>query len=190
MLTALTGAATYVETPLAGPVVRTFSAAFPRDQGNGPAAHGTTQDTQTGSATVLLNITNLTSVAFSFTFTDNFGLGWRYPAGATFRVTSPEGNTSEAVCQPGASSSATIQFTMINIPPNDMVFLAEGESEAARKASAKNPACETGSGDWMVEVTVQRDIPIQIPRPGASISWSLTTRVEWYSLQITELLRS
>jgi len=186
----MAGGMFYVEAPVQGPEVRTFSATFPREQTFGPSAHGDTQDTQAGSATVMLNRTNLTSVAFMFTFVDNYRFAAKSPAGATFRVTSPDGNGSEAVCQPGASSSATVSFAAINLPPEEMLFIAGSEAEAQKVAAAHNPACETGSGEWTVEVTVQRNYVTPVHPVGGSISWSLTTRVEWYSLQVSELQRS
>jgi len=191
VLTAFVGAATYVEPAAAGPVTRTYSASFPRMQGTGPSGHGDTQDSQAGSATLTLNITNLTSAAFMFTFNDNPPpLTARSPAGATFRVTSPEGNSSQAVCPPGGSMTATVQFSMICVPPQDMVITAGSESEAGKMAAAKNTTSETGMGDWTIEITVQRDWATPIHRPGGSISWSVNTKVERYSLQVTELLRA
>jgi len=180
----------YVEPPVLGPTVRTFSAAFPREQSTGPAAHGDAQDGQPASASVELNRTNLTSAAFSFTFIDNYRFAALSPAGATFRVTSPEGNSSETVLPPGGSTSATVQFATINLPPEEMILVAGDENEARKMAAAKFPACETGSGEWTVEITVQRAYVTPVHPPGGSISWSLTTRVGFYSLQVTELHRS
>ena len=181
---------TYVEPTISGPVVRTFSAAFPRDQMNGPASQGDTPDGQTTSATVEINRTNMTSAAFSFTIIDNYRFAFRSPAGATFRVTSPEGNSSEAVCPPGGSLSATVQFAALNIPPDEMMFVAGDEKEAQKTAAGQAPACDTGSGAWTIEITVQRDYATPIHAPGGSISWSLDTRFEFYSLQVAELYRS
>jgi hypothetical protein len=180
----------YVEAPVSGPTVRTFSAAFPREQISGPSSRGDAQDGQTASATVELNMTNLTSAAFAFTFIDNYRFAALSPAGATFRVTSPEGNSSEAVCQPGGSYSAAVQFSPINLPPEEMILVAGDENAAQKAAGAKNPACETGVGQWTIEITVQRAYASPVHPLGGSISWSLTTRVECYSLEVTELHRS
>jgi hypothetical protein len=188
VLTALAGSALYVEVPASGTTVRTFSAAFPRDQTNGPSTHGDTSDTQTGSAVVTINLTNLTSAAFSFNFKDNYRFAGVYPAGATFRVTSPEGNSSEVVLAPGGASSGSVQFPALNIPPEEMVFSAKDMNDAKAIAYAKNQTQETGSGDWTVEVSVQRNSPIVTGL--GSISWNLATRVELYKLQVTELYLS
>ena len=188
MLSAVAGGTLYVEAPAAGTTVRTFSVAFLRDQTNGPTTHGDTTDTQAGSAVVTINLTNLTSAAFSFTFKDNYRFAGLYPAGATFRVTSPEGNSSEVVLAPGGASSGTVQFPALNIPPEEMVFSAKDMNDAKTIASAKNQTQETGSGDWTVEVSVQRNSPVHTGL--GSISWTLTTRVEWYKLQVTELYLS
>jgi hypothetical protein len=180
----------YVEAPVTGPTIRTFSASFPRDQTNGPPAHGSTADTQVGSASVAINMTNITSAAFAFTFVDDYRFAAVSPAGATFRVTSPEGNSSEVVCPPGGSLSGTVQFPVINLPPEEMVFIADSEADALKTAAAKNPACEAGSGDWTVEITIQRAYVSPVHPVGGSISWSLTTRVERYSLQVAEMHHS
>jgi hypothetical protein len=69
-----------------------------------------------------------------------------------------------------------------------MVFSAKDMNDAKTIASAKNQTQETGSGDWTVEVSVQRNSPVHTGL--GSISWTLTTRVEWYKLQVTELYLS
>lgn len=179
-----------MEAPALGPQVRQFSVAFPHATSVGPVANGDAPDGQASSATVELNRTNLTKVSFSFTFTDNYQLAAISPAGATFRVTSPEGNTSEAKCPPGGSTRCTLVVAGMNLPPDGMIFTAEDQQAAQRTAAARYPATTNGSGQWTLEIVPERAYVSPIHPVRSSITWSMTSKAESYSMEVAELQRS
>ena len=177
----------YVEAPAYGAQLKRFSVEFPRNAAGGPTANGESTDGQTSTATVEINHTNMTSVIFSFTFTDNYRFASISPAGATFRVTGPEGNTSEVRVPAGGSKTANLQFTSINMPPAAATLTAGGQGEAETLAASRFPASENGSGMWTVEVVSERSYASPIHIGEGSISWTLSTRVESYKVEVTEL---
>lgn len=179
----------YVEAPALGPQIRQFSVAFPHATAVGPVARGDAPDGQTSTATVEVNRTNLTTVSFSFMFTDNYQLSALSPAGATFRVTSPEGNTSEGKCSPGVTT-CTVVVADINLPPDGAIFAAEDQQAAQTTAAHRYPATTNGSGQWTLEITPQRAYVSPIHPIRSSISWSMTSKAESYSIEVAELQRS
>ena len=183
----MAGAMLYVEAPAYGAGLKQFSVEFPRNAAGGPGTNGESADGQTSTATVEINRTNLTSVIFSFTFTDNYRFAAISPAGATFRVTSPEGNTSELKVPASGPKTANIQFMSLNVPPPAVTLTAGGQTEAETLAASRYPATENGSGSWTVEVVSEREFATPIHPGGGSISWTMGSRVESYKVEVTEL---
>ncbi len=188
MLVALTGTVFYTEAGPAAAQTGRFSADFPVAASTGPEAQGTASDGQTTSSTISLNQTNITAATFEFEFTDNYRLATLSPAGATFKVSSPNSVSAESTLRPGAGTFTTLTLAPVCVPPVSAVFAANGQSEATREAASKYPASDNGTGDWTIEVTVTRSYATPIHPVSSSISWSVRTSVDVYSLQVTEIL--
>ena len=184
---AFAGTVFYLEAAPSAPAMRSFSALFPTTMQNGPVTQGTAPDGATTAATVRLTQTNITAVRFQFTFTDNYPLTSLSPAGATFRVTTPEGVSKEANCLPGQSTSATVTLDPVGPMPESGLISAANPEEAGRQAAARYPASENGTGEWTIEVMVSRNYASPVHPVSSSISWTAACRVETYSLDIREL---
>jgi hypothetical protein len=188
VLVALTGTVFYTEAGPAAAQARRFSADFPVDVSGGPGAQGTARDSQTTNSTISLNQTNITAATFEFEFTDNYRLSTLSPAGATFRVSSPNNVSAESTLRPGAGTFTTLTVAPVCVPPDSAVISANGQSEATRLAASRYPASDNGTGDWTIEVTVTRSYATPVHPVSSSISWSVRTSIETYSLQVTEIL--
>ena len=185
MLAALSGFAIYTEVPAGGPGLRTFLVSFPLSEAAGPEDSGEASDGQTAQTTLTVNQSNITRITFQFQFRDMYRFSFVSPAGATFRVTSPEGVAREASCAPGGTTQASIEFLAVNERPDEATLAAASLKDAQKKASARYPPGLNGTGDWTIEVTATRDYLLPIHGQGG-ISWSLTTRLESYAANVEE----
>jgi len=187
VLLAFTGGAFYKEVGPGGNGLRTWSAEFPATLHAGAGGSGTATDGQTSGGSVNFGDVNVTTVTFLFTWTDNYRFATVSPAGATFKVTSPLGETGESIVTPGQATATSITIREVCNVPDPEDFKAATEADAARMAKTRYPANENGTGDWTIEITVTRDYMTPI-HPTGSIAWTATTKVTTYMLELTERL--
>lgn len=187
VLVALTGGVLYTEAAPQGTGRRTWTAEFLVSAGSGPVASGTAPDGATSSGTINFEQFNITEVTFQFSFTDNYRFATVSPAGATFKVTSPTGLFGESTLSPGQTTATSITIREVTGVPDGTEFIAATQAEAANLTRTRYPANENGTGIWTIDVTVTRDYMTPI-HAGGSIAWTASSRVETYTLDLSEKL--
>ena len=187
VLVALTGGVLYTEAAPQGNGMKTFTAEFFVVPGSGPGGGGTAPDGATSSASIDFEQVNITEVTFQFSFTDNYRFATVSPAGATFRVTSPQGMVGESTLSPGQTTATSITIRDVTGVPDSLEFSAAAQAEAAKVAHTRYPANENGTGTWTIDITVTRDYMTQV-HPTGSIAWTATSRLETYTLELSEKL--
>ncbi len=185
LLFAVTGGIFYKEAVGGSAGLQNWTLEFPVSLGNGPGGSGTATDGQTASATIAFDQVNITTVTFSFSFTDRYRFSTVSPAGATFTVISPLGATGESVLAPGQATATLITVSHVCDVPDQDELRAANLTDAARIAKTRYPANENGTGQWTIEITVTRDYMTPI-HPTGSIAWTVTTRVSTYALELSE----
>jgi len=153
----------------------------------GPGGSGTAQDGQTTSAGINFNQTNITTVTFQFSFSDRYRFSTLSPAGVTFKVTSPGNISGESTLRPGQSTATSVTIREVCKAPDPEEYSAANQAEAAKAVSTRHPANENGTGDWTIEITVTREYMSPI-HPVGSIAWTASTRVDSYTLELSEKL--
>jgi len=185
---AVVGMSLYTEPVRDVPRAKRYLVEFPKSTMTGASGQGDTPDGSSGTATVSLNQTNITSVVFMFSFTDNYRLSSISPAGASVKITSPDGAEQTANLPASGPTSAALTFKEVCPLPQEATITAMTLNEAQKKAQSKFPTTENGTGDWTVEVTAARTYKSPVHSSG-SISWTVSSRVESYHAEVSEYLR-
>lgn len=152
----------------------------------GPGDEGTTAEGARTELTLNLTQSNLTSVAFVLSWTDDVGSGDEL----RLTVVDPAGEVS----QTASSTSGEIVLTFANLsqaPPSTRVVASD--EEAAEEQLREQYASSAGTGTWsiIVEVVNADDTPTpagNVPLPAdTGNSWTLETRQEAYAPSLSRV---
>lgn len=188
VLLAVSGGILYAEGPPHGTGTRVWVVEFLPESTPGPEDSGDAADGQTTTVHLDFERQNITGVVFQFSFTDNYRFATLTPAGATFKVTSPAGVSSEQTVQPGQNTATTVRFLQLCTIPGQATVTARDLDEATERALSQHPPNENGTGEWTVEITVFRDYISPIHGSG-DITWTAKTRADGYVMEVSERLQ-
>jgi hypothetical protein len=130
--------------------------------------------TGTSGTAPQISATNLTNVTFIVTWQDQSFSPLTNPV-VTVTVTGPNG-TGTATDRVTTSGMPALSVTVTNVMPANSTVEAGSPEEALAMANANNNAT-LGTGEWTVSLQVGNVIG---PRPGGSISYSISVEVEYF----------
>jgi hypothetical protein len=150
------------------------------------SSSGNTGDGQSGDGRVLVQPSNVTSATVILTWQDNKpGLGFVAPdADVTLDVLAPNGAGFSGSGSNGGSG-ISIPVTFFSAPAETDIE-AKSQDDAKNKAAKEYPANNNGTGEWVVEVTVERNWALGNLIQG-DISWTCTIEFDYYVVEVTPL---